>query len=462
MSFDPELCFNERDVESKLIVQYLLPQLGYPSDAWHQEVEFGSIRLDFIAFASKVFSFVVDPRSSLCLVIEAKHPNQDLEKHKNQLKKYLTALKVKYGLLTNGKEIRVYKAEKTKIELGFRCFAEELDSEIKILREIVGRDNLCKNIQADLAGDLDSLKSPKTQDGINQNLQIDRKQLMKVIAIYHNKGGVGKTTVSVNLAAAFRKAGKKVLLIDIDAQANSTFATGLIKFQFEEDDTIIDRNIFHVLDSTESDFIPEIVRKSKMFNSPEIDIIPSHITLVDKQDKLTRMASSRFRLNNKIQQVKDVYDIVIIDAPPSRDIYAEIALIAADHLIIPSDLKPFANQGLSNVKEFVQEVDETRISIGKSPLNIIGVLPSKVLTNSKYLEYAFPRQKETVLSHYNFPLMSSVIFERTALSNCLNKTIEMGNLQIPDPKSIFEYSGDSESAQEFKMLASEVTGKIGE
>lgn len=62
---------------------------------------------------------------------------------------------------------------------------------------------------------------------------------MKTIAIYHNKGGVGKTTTAVNLAAAFQNKGQRVLLIDIDAQANSTFSTGLIKFQFEEDDYLV-------------------------------------------------------------------------------------------------------------------------------------------------------------------------------------------------------------------------------
>lgn len=284
---------------------------------------------------------------------------------------------------------------------------------------------------------------------------------MKTIAIYHNKGGVGKTTTAVNLAAAFKNKGKRVLLIDIDAQANSTFATGLIKFQFEEEDDIKGKNVVQLLSSSEFDFIPEIVRKSQEFNTPEIDIIPSHITLIDVQQQLTRFAASRLRLNTKLQRVEDDYDVVIIDAPPSRDLYAEIALIAADYLIIPSDMKPFANQGLSNVKNFVQETNETRSSIGKQPLEIIGVLPSKVLTNSRYLDFVFPKQKEAVIQRYGFPVLDTVIYERVALSNCVNKTLTMGNLEVPDPKSIFEFDRNSDSVKEFRNLSYEVMQKIG-
>lgn len=284
---------------------------------------------------------------------------------------------------------------------------------------------------------------------------------MKTIAVYHNKGGVGKTTTAVNLAAAFQNKGKKVLLVDIDAQANSTFATGLVKFQFEEEDNLKDKNVFQLINSGDFDFVPDIVRKSDGFNTPEIDVIPSHITLIDEQQRLTRSAASRFRLNNKLQRVENDYDIVIVDAPPSRDLYAEIALVAADYLIIPSDMKPFSNQGLSNVKNYVKEVDETRSSIGKEPLHVLGVLPSKILTNSKYLEFVFPRQRNTVIERHGLPVLDTVIYERTALSNCVNQTLTMGSLEIPDPKSIFEFDRNSDSVKEFRNLSYEVMQKIG-
>jgi chromosome partitioning protein len=463
VNFNPNFCFNERDVESKLIVQYLLPALGYTPDTWHQEVEFGSIRLDFIVFASQVIPFAFGSNSPLSLVIEAKHPTQDLNKHVNQLKGYLTKLKVSLGVLTNGKEIRIYKLEKLGLDLIFRCFGKDAENEIGLIKEMIGRENLQSKSLGLSSAVTSSIAHHSASTTAKSKTNITQgERNMKIIAIYHNKGGVGKTTVAVNLAAALSNKGKKVLLIDIDAQANSTFATGLIKFQFEEDDNIKDNNIFHLVESGDFNFVSDLVKKSKLFNSPEIDVIPSHITLVEKQEKLTRTAASRFRLDSKLKKAQDDYDIVIIDAPPSRDVYSEIALIAADYLIIPSDLKPFSNQGLATVKSFVNEINETRTSIGKNELEIIGVLPSKILTNSRYLASTFPRQKDVVSSRYGLALMESIIFERIALSGCINKTIEVGSLEIPDPKSIFEYERDSDSAKEFRNLASEVLNKIGE
>lgn len=505
LPFNPELCRNESEVESKLIVQYLLPQLGYPPDSWHQEVAVGSIRLDFLAFSAQVIPFVGDANSPLSVVMEAKHPKQNLNNHVRRLKTYLTSLDVRYGLLTNGKQLRVYEKIKSEVKLVFQCDGKELDANINRIKNIIGKDylqnkesnNSLEVIDNDVNNMTEQPRDRWSQTELPHNRSLDtnnvseeltstiyqelkrieqlynsgfeekRQHSMKAIAVYHNKGGVGKTTVAVNLAAALRKKGKRVLLIDIDSQANTTFATGLIKFQFEEDDDLKDSNIFHVLESGEVNFIKDIARKSHYFNNPEIDVIPAHIDLIAKQSTLNRIGSNRIRLVTKLKKVEDEYDIVIIDAPPSRDLYAQIALTAADYLIIPSDLKPFANQGLSSVKSLVKEVDEFREMIGKQPINLIGVLPSKIATNPKFLQYTFPRQRQVILERYNLPLMESVIYERTALSECTNQTISIGDSEVPDPKSILDFAEgkpSSNSAQisagEFELLALEVLQKM--
>jgi cellulose biosynthesis protein BcsQ len=456
LPFNPELCRNESEVESKLIVQYLLPQLGYTPDTWHQEVAIGSIRLDFLAFAAQVIPFVLDANSPLSVVMEAKHPKQNLNTHVPRLRHYLTSLNVRYGLLTNGKEIRIYQKLQTDIQLIFQCSGKEVETKLETIKGLIGRDSLKEAQLVD-----------KAEVKIENNLHFEtkRQHSMKTIAIYHNKGGVGKTTVAVNLAAALRKKGKRVLLIDIDSQANTTFATGLIKFQFEEDDNLRERNVYHLLESGDFNFIPEVVRTSDYFNNPEIDVIPSHITLIESQDKLNKILASRSRLVTKLKRVENNYDIVIIDTPPSRDLYAEVALIATDYLIIPSDLKPFANQGLPTVKNFVNQINESREVMGKPPLNIMGVLASKISTNAKFLQYNFPKQREVISERYQLPLMEAVIYDRTALSECMNQTILVGDLEYPDPKSIIKFAELKTSAQisaeEFKVLADEVIRKMG-
>ncbi|MBD2490919.1 AAA family ATPase [Aulosira sp. FACHB-615] len=456
MAFNPELCRNESEVESKLIVQYLLPQLGYTPDTWHQEVAVGSIRLDFLAFAAQVLPFVIDANSPLSVVMEAKHPKQNLNNHFLRLRHYLTSLNVRYGLLTNGKEIRIYQKLGDDVKLVFSCAGKDVEIKLEEIKSLIGRDSLNKNQV------IDNVVIGNYQEQLNSQEQ--GKNYMKTIAIYHNKGGVGKTTIAVNLAAALSKKGKRVLLIDIDSQANTTFATGLIKFQFEEDDDLKDKNVYHLIESGEFNYIPDIVRQSQYFNNPEIDVIPSHITLIEYQDTLNKIAATRRRLVKKLNMVESNYDIVIIDTPPSRDYYAEVALIAADYLIIPSDLKPFANQGLPTVINFIKQVNEYRDDIGKLPINIIGVLASKISTNAKFLQYTFPKQRDVILERYNLPLLEAVIYDRTVLSECMNQTITVGELEYPDPKSVIKYaeikSNAEQSAMEFEILADEVLQKM--
>ncbi|MFW6295663.1 MAG: AAA family ATPase [Halothece sp.] len=459
MVFHPELCRNESEVESKFIVQYLLPKLGYTPDTWHQEVTFGNIRLDFLVFATQVTPFKLDGNSSLAVVMEAKHPKQNLNSHVRRLKRYLNSLSVRYGLLTNGKDIRIYEKRNSDVQLVFRCSGTTIESNFDKIHQLIGRNSLnsySKGIrsQEDFPGLL------KTRQYSSEIIQKQRSNTMKVIAVYHNKGGVGKTTTVVNLAAALRKKGHRILVIDLDSQANTTFATGLIRFEDEQFDDIKDSNILQVLQSEEFYSLEDVARKSE-FTDPEIDVVPSHIDLMEHETELNSLDYSRLILIEKLENVKDKYDIVLIDTPPSLNLYARIAIIAADYLMIPSDLKPFANQGLINVKDFVKKIDGFRKQIRRDPIKIIGVLPCKISTNAKFVQHTFPKRRETIPQRYDLEVMESVIYDRDDLAKCTEQTRLFGNMEIAQPRSILDFKPDSIAAQEFELLGIEVLQKIG-
>ena len=452
MPFNPELCRNESEVESKLIVQYLLPQLGYTPDTWHQEVAIGSIRLDFLAFAAQVIPFVLDANSPLSVVMEAKHPKQNLNHHVPRLRHYLTSLNVRYGLLTNGKEIRIYQKLQTDIQLIFQCSGKEVEARIEEIKGLIARESFTNRQSKD---DFEI-----QVHGNNSIIEIKREHSMKIIAVYHNKGGVGKTTTVVNLAAAIRKKGKRVLVIDFDSQANTTFATGLVKFDDEEFDDIKDSNLLQVLQSEELYPISEVARKSNFCN-PEIDVVPAHINLMRNETDLNALEGSRLVLIDKLEYVKDKYDVVLIDTPPSLNLYARIALITSDYLIIPSDLKPFANQGLTNVKEFIKGINTFRKQIRKPPIETLGVLACKISTNNQFVKHTLPKRLEAIPKRYNLEVMDTVIYDRDDLAKCAEKSLIIGDMEIADPMSVLDFKPDSIAAQEFELLAIEVLQKIG-
>ncbi|MHC5738811.1 ParA family protein [Nostoc sp.] len=452
MPFNPELCRNESEVESKLIVQYLLPQLGYTPDTWHQEVAIGSIRLDFLAFAAQVIPFVLDANSPLSVVMEAKHPKQNLNNHVLRLRHYLTSLNVRYGLLTNGKEIRIYQKLQTDIQLIFQCSGKEVEIKLDQIKSLIGRESLKEG---------QIVNKPEVQiTENNSKFETKREHSMKTIAVYHNKGGVGKTTTVVNLAAAIRKKGKRVLVIDLDSQANTTFATGLVKFDDEEFDDIKDSNIRHILQS--EDFFPinQVARKSQ-FTNPEISVVPSHISLMNYENELIQQEDSKMMLAQKLDAVAEEYDVVLIDTPPSLNLYARIALITADYLIIPSDLKPFANQGLINVREFLKKINGFRKQIRKPQIEVLGVLACKISTNNQFVKHTLPKRLEAIPKRYDFEMMNTVIYDRDDLAKCAERFLIIGEMEVADPISVLDFKPDSTAAQEFELLAIEVLQKIG-
>jgi chromosome partitioning protein len=428
-------------VESKFIVYYLLPALGYGPGSWYQEVTVGRLRLDFLASANGTGQKL----SRLQIAIEVKHPKENLDKHLRKFTRYMVAVHAQRGMLINGREIRVYERCHQTIELRLKLSGKELPEHLDELRQLVGIDAL-QGIQPVAHRPIVSSKASSS---------------MKVIAVYHNKGGVGKTTTVINLAAALRKRGKRILVIDLDSQANTTFALGLVKFQDEAHDDIRDRYVYHTIIERNKFPISEVVRKSD-FCEPSIDVLPSHIDLMEKEQELIQSAAAPTRLVSKLKDVQDQYDIVLIDTPPSLNLYARIALIAADYLLIPSDLKPFANEGLKNVRRFVTEIDEFRESLGRSPLAILGVLASKVPTHARFIQYTLPKMESIVEERYGFRLLQSRIFERREVSAAIEHSLEVGDLDIPDPRSVMDFKPDSQSAQEFEDLAKEVLGLIRE
>ncbi|WPX08827.1 ParA family protein [Anaerocellum danielii] len=168
--------------------------------------------------------------------------------------------------------------------------------------------------------------------------------MARTVAIVNQKGGVGKTTTCVNLSAAIGKIGKKVLAVDCDPQGNLTSGFGI-------DKKSLIRTTYDVLIGNCS--AQEAIIKNKFEN---LNILPANVNLAGAEIELVSMIAREFRLKDAIEKIKDEYDYIFIDCPPSLGLLTLNALAAADSVIIPIQCEYYALEGLSQLSNTISLV----------------------------------------------------------------------------------------------------------
>lgn len=211
--------------------------------------------------------------------------------------------------------------------------------------------------------------------------------MCEVICIANQKGGVGKTTTAVNLAASLAVEEKKVLLVDVDPQANATTSLGFHR-------NSIEFNIYHVLIGTKK--ISQIIQKTSI---PTLYLAPSNIGLVgiEKEFYSQKRNGRELILKRKIEDVMDVYDYIIIDSPPALGPLTINALSAAHSVIIPIQCEFFALEGLAQllntIKLLRKEINPT--------LEIKGLLPTMYSAQNNLSRQVYA----DLLQHFNGQLI---------------------------------------------------------
>ncbi|MBL4715965.1 MAG: ParA family protein [Bacteroidia bacterium] len=217
----------------------------------------------------------------------------------------------------------------------------------------------------------------------------------KIIAIANQKGGVGKTTSAINLAASLAVLEYKTLLIDADPQANSTSGVGF-------DQQKIESSIYEVLINK-----LDIKKTIKTTETPNLDLLPSHIDLVGAEIELINLANRERKISEALETIKDDYDYIIVDCSPSLGLITINCLTAADSVIIPVQCEYFALEGLGKLLNTIKIV-QNRLN---TSLDIEGIL----LTMYDIRLRLANQVVEEVKTHFQNMVFETIIHRNTIL-----------------------------------------------